>query len=186
MLFWMVVLQDDLENLEIVEAGSFSELLVVYRDMISSRATLSGLANRYGAISYRFAVAVEIFGLSALSDALVCRRRWDSPAVLCDRDILLGPDRKAAMELVGAIRSKMPAAAVDALQLIREAEMRAFGEKSFFYHKERHDLHGIPFPAVEPDPEVVLEDETAPSVPDMAFAEEGMEGTTDDSSSEDE
>ena len=186
MLPWMVALQDDLENLEIVEAGSFSELSAAHRDMISPRATPSGLANRYGAIPYRFAAAVEISGLSALSDALVCRRRWDSPAVLRDRDILLGPDRKAAMELVGAIRSKMPAAAVDALQLIREAEMRAFGEKSFFYHKERHDLHGIPFPAVEPDPEVVLEDETAPSVPDMAFAEDGMEGATDDSSSEDE
>ena len=71
----MVVLQDDLENLEIVEAGSFSELSAAHRDMISPRATLSGLANRYGAILYRFAAAVEISGLSALSDALVCRRR---------------------------------------------------------------------------------------------------------------
>jgi hypothetical protein len=184
MLPWMVALQDDLENLEIVEAGSFSELSAAHRDMISPRATPSGLANRYGAIPYRFAAAVEISGLSALSDALVCRRRWDSPAVLRDRDILLGPDRKAAMELVTAIRSKMPAAAVDALHLIREVEMRAFGEKSFFYHKERHDLHGIPFPVVEPDPEVVSEDDSY--TPDMAFAEEGVESEVDDLSSEDE
>ena len=184
MLPWMVALQDDLENLEIVEAGSFSELSAAHRDLISPRATPSGLANRYGAIPYRFAAAVEISGFSALSDALVCRRRWDSPAVLRVRDILLGPDRKAAMELVSAIRSKMPAAAVDALQLTREAEMRAFGEKSFFYHKERNDLYGIPFPVVEPDPEVVLEEDSY--TPDMVFAEEGPESEVDDLSSEDE
>jgi hypothetical protein len=88
------------------------------------------------------------------------------------------------MELVTAIRSKMPATAVDALHLIREAEIRAFGEKSFFYHKERHDLHGIPFPMVEPDPEVVSEDDSY--TPDMAFAEEGVESEVNDLSSKDE
>jgi hypothetical protein len=35
-----------------------------------------------------------------------------------DCDILLGPDQKAAMELVTAIRSKMPAAVVNVLYLI--------------------------------------------------------------------
>ena len=64
--------------------------------------------------------------------------------------------------------------------------MCAFKKKSFFYYKKRHNLYRILFLAVKPDPEVVLEDETALSVPDIAFAEEGMEGTTDDSSSEDE
>jgi hypothetical protein len=68
----MVVLQDDLKNLKIVKAGSFSELSVVYQDMILSQATLSGLANCYSTILYRFAAVVKIFGLSVLSDALVC------------------------------------------------------------------------------------------------------------------
>jgi hypothetical protein len=75
MLPWIVTLQDDLENLEIVKARSFSELSAAHQDMISPRATPSGLANRYGAIPYRFAAAVKISGLSALSDALVCRQR---------------------------------------------------------------------------------------------------------------
>jgi hypothetical protein len=71
----MVALQNNLENLEIVKAGSFSKLSAVHQDMISPRATPSGLANRYGAIPYQFAAAVEISGLSALLDALVCQQR---------------------------------------------------------------------------------------------------------------
>jgi hypothetical protein len=75
MLPWIVTLQNDLKNLKIVKAKSFSKLSVTYQDMISPRATLSGLANRYSTILYRFAAAVKISGLSALSDALVCQQR---------------------------------------------------------------------------------------------------------------
>jgi hypothetical protein len=78
----------------------------------------------------------------------------------------------------------MPAAAVDTLHLIQEAEMRAFGEKSFFYYKKRYNLHGIPFPVIEPDPEVVSEDNSY--TPDMAFAEEGVESEVNDLSSKNE
>jgi hypothetical protein len=62
--------------------------------------------------------------------------------------------------------------------------MRVFGEKSFFYHKKRHDLHRIPFPVVEPDPEVVSKNNSY--TPNIAFAKEGVESEVDNLSSKDE
>jgi hypothetical protein len=84
---------------------------------------------------------------------------------------------------VTAIKSKMPAATVDALHLIQKAEIRAFGKKSFFYHKERHDLHRIPFPIVKPDPEVVSKNNSY--TPDIAFAKKGVKSEVNDLSSKD-
>jgi hypothetical protein len=59
---------------------------------------------------------------------------------------------------MAAIKSKMPAAIVNMLHLIQEAEIHAFGEKSFFYYKKRYNLHRISFSVVKPDLKVVLED----------------------------
>jgi hypothetical protein len=99
-------------------------------------------------------------------------------AVLCDRDILLGLDQKAAIELVTAIRSKMPATTVNILHLIQKAKIRAFREKSFFYYKKRYNLYKILFPVVEPDPEVVLKNDLYTL--NIAFAEEGVESKVND------
>jgi hypothetical protein len=43
-------------------------------------------------VPYRFPIAVELEGLSALLSALVCRRKWNSLVVLKERDLLLGSD----------------------------------------------------------------------------------------------
>jgi hypothetical protein len=104
-------------------------------------------------------------------------------AVLCDYDIFLGLDQKAAIELIAVIKSKMPATIINMLYLIQEAEIRAFREKSFFYHKERHNLYGIPFPVVEPDLKVVSKNDLY--TPNIAFAEERVESKVDNLSSKD-
>ena len=75
MLPWLVGLQDDLTTLEVVEGGTWEMLSSAHRDMVSPVATPSGLANRYGAILYKFPPSVEITGLGPLLDALVCRRQ---------------------------------------------------------------------------------------------------------------
>jgi hypothetical protein len=151
MLPWLVGVQDDLTTLEVVEGGTWEMLSDSHRDMVSPQATPSGLANRYGVIPYKFPAAVEITGLGPLSDALVCRRRWDSALVLRDRDILLCGDREQASEYVRQWRKKAAAAAVEAFALVVELEKQAFGQKSYFYHSERLEQLAIPFPEVEPD-----------------------------------
>jgi hypothetical protein len=158
MLPWFVGLQDDLTTLEVVEGGTWEMLSEVHRDLTAPRATPSGLANRYGSIPYKFPAAVEVAGLGALSDALVCRRRWDSPAVLRDRDTLLIGRQDDFEKYVHDWRKRAVAAAEEAFELVKEQEMKFFGAKSYFYHVERCERLGIPLPNIEPDEEGDPED----------------------------
>ncbi|KIN05310.1 hypothetical protein OIDMADRAFT_87584, partial [Oidiodendron maius Zn] len=89
-------------------------------------ATPSGLANRYGAIPYRFPAAVELTGLGPLSDALVYRRRWDSLQVLLERDTMLGLDRASAGAFVKSWRARAREEVRKAFAAVTDAERRAF------------------------------------------------------------
>ena len=151
MLPWFVGLQDDLSTLEVTEAGTWAQLRDAHMSLSAGHASPSGLANRYGAILFRFPASVEIESMGALSDALVCRLPWDSPRVERDRDVILGPDREAAREYISAWRQRATAAAVETMQLVRRREMEAFGDRSYFYHLDRLHLHGIPIPLLPDD-----------------------------------
>jgi hypothetical protein len=70
-----------------VEGGIWSILSEAYRDQVSPKAIPSGLPNRYGATSYRFPAGMELSSLGAISDVLVCRRRWGSPVVVRERNV---------------------------------------------------------------------------------------------------
>jgi hypothetical protein len=105
------------------------------------------------------------------------------PAVLCDYDIFLGPDQKAAIKLMTVIKSKMLAIVVDILYLIQKAKIRAFGEKSFFYYKERYNLYRIPFSMVKPNLKIVLKDDLYMS--DIAFTEKEVKSKVNNLSNKD-
>jgi hypothetical protein len=176
MLPWFVGVQDDCETLEVIEGGTWSDLSVAHRDLTSPKATPSGLANQYGAPPYRFPAAVELSGLGALSDALVCRRRWNSPAVLAERDAVLSSGPKGLKRFVTAWRKQATKAAQEAFAIVRQGEKAAFGDRSYFYHLERLEQNGIPFPVVMQDAECLEPgawegDRTV----DFRFAEEGNE-----------
>jgi hypothetical protein len=57
--------------------------------MVAARLSSSGLPNRYGAIPFTFPAAIELDGLGALPDALICRRRHDRFAVKEEKRLLL-------------------------------------------------------------------------------------------------
>ena len=158
MLPWFVAVQEDEHHLELVEGGTWDELAASHRDFTAPRATPSGLPNRYGAIPYRFPASVELCGLGPISDALVCRRRWSSPAVMAIRGILLGADRELARAYIQDWRAKAIEIALAAFADIRAEEKRVFGKQSFYYHKERLVQHVIPMPVVLPDPDLLDED----------------------------
>jgi len=98
--------------------------------MVAARLSPSGLANRYGAIPFAFPAAMELEGLGALSDALVCRRRHDKYAVVAEKRLLL----TGAKAVVDAYLEKWYKAVVnrvcEAFQLVKQAEMEKFSEKS--------------------------------------------------------
>ena len=93
------------------------------------------LANYYRAISFVFLAAVELKGLGALSDTLVYHRRYDKYAVMSEKRLLL----TGAKAEVDAYFDRWCKTAVnrvcEAFTLVKEAEMKKFGEKSYFYHK---------------------------------------------------
>ncbi|CAM6002997.1 unnamed protein product [Sphagnum balticum] len=173
LLPWLVGVQDDLTSLEVVEGGSWEMLAAAHRDMTSPAATPSGLANRYGAIPYKFPAAVEVTGLGALSDALVCRRRWDSPQVLRDRDIMLLGSREEADKYLKKWRDTAVEVAVEAFKLVVEEEKRVFGDKSYWYNLERLERDGVPFPDLANDEGFDTDEGETPSRGEDNFAEKG-------------
>lgn len=188
MLPWFIGVQGDHQTLDILEAGTWDELAISHRDLEAPRSTPSGLANRYGAIPYRFPAAVELTGLGALSDALVCRRRWTSAAVLRERDILLGADRDAAAQFISQWRERAVIEIVAAFNLVRSAEARHFGEASFFYHLHRQRELGVPIPILDSEEEDLADESDDEEGDDLdgelLFAEmgepeeSGSQGTT--------
>jgi hypothetical protein len=178
MLPWFCGLQDDLETLEVIESGTWSELSVAHRDMVAAPLSPSGLANRYGAIPFAFPAAVELGGLGALSDALVCRQRHDKYAVVSEKRLLL----TGAKADVDAYLDRWRKAAVnrvcEAFELVKEAEMEKFGEKSYFYRK----ANGLPPADADDDPDLDPVDDTRAH----GFEEEEDEDEEEEDEDEDE
>jgi hypothetical protein len=75
-------------GLEIIEGGTWSDLSAAHRDMVGAHISLSNLPNCYGAIPFAFPAAIELEGLSALSDAPVCRRRHHRYAVVAEKKLM--------------------------------------------------------------------------------------------------
>jgi hypothetical protein len=135
MLPWYCGLQRDLETLEVVESGTWSDLSRAHRDLVAAPLSPSGLPNRYGAIPFAFPAAVELEGLGAISDAMVCRRRHDKVAVVMEKRLLLkGTDHQRETYLQ-QWRAKAVNAVCDAFEIVKQAEIEKFGMKSYFTRK---------------------------------------------------
>jgi hypothetical protein len=100
------------------------------RDMVTARLSPSGLANRYGAIPFTFPAAIELGGLGALSDALVCRRRHDKYAVVTKKKLLLTGARVDVDSYLRKRRTTAVNRVCEAFDLVKAAETERFGEKS--------------------------------------------------------
>ncbi|KAH0563233.1 hypothetical protein GP486_002201 [Trichoglossum hirsutum] len=135
---WHSGIQDDHETLDVPEAEKWSDLVKCHQGFIAPHKSTSGEGFRYGRPGFTFPGAVKLSSTSMVGDAMVGARRWDDPQVLAERDILLGPDAEVACAQVRKIRQRLVNEYKKAFQFMREAEMRAFGDKSF-YHVDRSD-----------------------------------------------
>ena len=152
MLPWFVGLQADLEHLEITEGGSFEDLSKAHRDLVSGPYTPSGLANRYGDIPYAFPAAIALTGLGPLSDAAVGRVKYDMPAVVAVKNMLWTGTDKEQHKYIEDWRKKAVVQVVEAFALMKETEMKVFGEKSYFALKQMNALGSVEAD-VDPAPE---------------------------------
>src|SRR5277367_4726204 len=154
MLPWFCGLQSDLETLEVVEGGTWSDLSNAHRDMVAARLSPSGLANRYGAIPFAFPAGVDLWGLGDLSDALVCRRRHDMCAVEAEKELLLTGAKADVDSYLEKWRKTAVIHVCEAFERVKKAEMKKFGEKSYFYRK----ANGLPPADSDDDPDSASDD----------------------------
>jgi hypothetical protein len=122
--------------------------------MVAACLSPSGLANRYGAIPFAFPAAIELGGLSALSDALVCRRRHDKYAVVTGGKLLLTDAKADVDSYLGKWRKTAVNRICEAFNLVKEAEIERFGKKSYFYRK----TNGLPPADYDDDPDTAGDD----------------------------
>jgi hypothetical protein len=130
--------------LETLKSGTWTELAEAYRDLFLTKSTPSGLSNRYGKVPYAFLTAIAISGLGMLSDAIICRVKWNDPGILHERDIMLGDNQQTAQEYVTEWRRNAVLKAVRAFQIVKRAERSAFGEKSYFNLIDIHGKENVP------------------------------------------
>ena len=135
---WLVGVDSNHQGLELKESGPWEEVSKAHRDMSAMNIGPTGESHRFGLGSGQFAASVEIRGVSAIGDALVGARRWDSGAVLKERDAVLGGSALKAWTLVERHRSRMSEAWKEAFTEMVELEKAAFEEKSYFHRAEHH------------------------------------------------
>ena len=161
---WYVAVGNDGETLEVQEAGNRNELAVAHRDGVAARCSPSGLANRYGKIPFRFPATTEVTGVSAISDAIVGRRQWSSPAVQREVSVLFGTNDTARNTLMYESRLRAMAAAKQALADSQAAERLHYGKKSYYYCKER-GISSVPDDDTAPGEDEQLMHPAAPGSP---------------------
>ena len=70
--------------------------------------------------------------MSALGDTLVGARRWDSSAVLMERDLVLGTEDGEAWVYIEMVRARMREAWKECFERMVQAECREYGENAHF------------------------------------------------------
>ena len=141
---WFTAIQPDHETLEIPGQHTWSELAALHRDLKAPEQGVAGERVSQDRPPDRFAGAIKLDSVSPLSDALVGRRRWTDPEVLCERDVLFGRDSTAAIALLNQIRSRLYDALSRAYKKMEAIERYAFRELSYYHNS------GIQPPTPEP------------------------------------
>ncbi|KAI9760302.1 MAG: hypothetical protein M1840_002564 [Geoglossum simile] len=97
---------------------------------------------------------------SPVGDAFVGSKRWTNPQVTKMVEILLGPNDEAALALLESVRNGLSKAIKDAWPFVHEAEIKAFGNKSYFANQGRQQPPADGNPNVPP-PELLSDGENS-------------------------
>ena len=179
---WYIGIQDDHEQLEVNEAGTYSMISAAHREQTAPSASPSGFPNRYGAIPYAFPAGTQLTGLGEISDALVGRIKWTDPNVQMVRTILLGGNMERSREYIQWWRQLAAKKIRTCLETMERAERAAFQDKSFYKRREQGESIAS---AVDHDPlgdaETLSEEERlARTAEDIEFAEAEVPELEDD------
>ena len=129
---WLMGIEEDHENLELYGTCPWEEASRSHRDMVAIKKEPSGQSHHFAIGEERFSASVELRGISALGDALVGARRWDSKSVIRERDVVLGEDDLNAQRFIKEVREKMKKAWKESFYQVVNTESEEFGENSYF------------------------------------------------------
>jgi hypothetical protein len=129
---WFMGIGKDHEQLEAAGCLGWNEVRLCHLDLEVPEKDPSRYGYRMGAPEGRFAGPVVLGSSPALGDALVGRREWTDPEVLQKRDVLLGPDVRAAWEYVQKTRARLMEQYKAAFSSMVKIEQGQFGEQSYF------------------------------------------------------
>lgn len=129
---WYTGIAEDHETLYDARDMTWSEVAACHRDLRIPPREPAGSAPLHRVPDWVFPASVVLDRVSPLAAALVGARRWTDPAVLRERDVLLGPDDRSARALVASVRRQLVQAYLRYWPDLIAAETAAYGENSYF------------------------------------------------------
>jgi len=145
---WFCGIRSDHETLDLEESETWSQVSACHQSFTAPRKSTSGEGFRYGRPAIPFPATTRMASTSPIGDALVGSRRWTDPQVTRMVETLLGPDDAAALALLQSVRSSLSEAIKTAWPFVPEAEIEAFGNRSYFVNQ------GRPRPPADGNPNV--------------------------------
>ena len=129
---WYTGIAEDHETLYDARDMTWSEVAACHRDLRIPPREPAGSAPLHRVPDWVFPASVVLDRVSPLAAVLVGARRWTDPAVLRERDVLLGPDDRSARALVASVRRQLVQAYLRYWPDLIAAETAAYGENSYF------------------------------------------------------
>jgi len=130
---WFSGVKDDHSTLDGTGTMTWGQVANCHRDHAIPLHEPSGQQLRHAQKYYNlFPATVGIDSTSALGDALIGRRKWTDPAVLRDRNIVLGNDDEKARWFIQEVRTKLVAAYIRAYDLLVQVEIEHYSDNSYF------------------------------------------------------
>ncbi|KAI9763395.1 MAG: hypothetical protein M1839_006454 [Geoglossum umbratile] len=132
---WPTGICADHQMLDTEEAETWNQVAQCHQSMEAPMKSTSGEGFRYSRPLFPFPGVTKLSSTSCVGDALIGARRWDDIQVQEERNILLGPDDKSALQLAEEIRERLVQAFFHAFPYVRMNEERAYLDRSYFRNK---------------------------------------------------
>ena len=111
---------------------NWEELSKCHKDLTGPTKESLSDESRKGVAGIRFPGALQIKSIYSVPQALVSIKKWTDPDVILERNILLGPDDKQALEMAKGMQQHLVDTYKHVYPLMEVRERAAFQNWSFF------------------------------------------------------
>jgi hypothetical protein len=129
---WFTGINKDHKSLENPDCMNWEELSKCHKELTGPTKESLGDEPRKGVAGIRFPGAILIKSVYSLPQALVGIKKWTDPDVIFERNILLRPDDKRALEMAKGMRQHLVNTYKHIFPLMEVRERVAFQNRLFF------------------------------------------------------